>query len=94
MYVHVHGHVYVCTCTYRLHVCINVFVCTYSIYVHECTCTCIYLYYNIILYLGEDSMELETLEGQFRAVMDKSRHKKKQLRQLETDILVLKNNYN
>ena len=89
--MYVHGHVYVCTCTYRLHVCINVFVCTYSIYVHECTCTC--MYYNIILYLGEDSMELETLEGQFRAVMDKSRHKKKQLRQLETDILVLKNNY-
>ena len=52
------------------------------------------MYCNIILYLGEDSMELETLEGQFRAVMDKSRHKKKQLRQLETDILVLKNNYN
>lgn len=59
--------------------------------------TCMYMYIGIPVYsgvmndnwfLGDDSLELETLEGQFKASADKYRHKRKQLRQLESDIQV------
>ena len=38
--------------------------------------------------LGEEVAQLEVLEGQWRAALDKLKHKKKQARQLEGDLQV------
>lgn len=37
---------------------------------------------------GEEAEMVETLEGQWRAALNKQRHKKKQVQQLEQDMLV------
>ena len=48
--------------------------------------------YTYILYcnccIGEELTQLELLEGQWRAALDKLKHKKKQTRQLEEDLQV------
>ena len=38
--------------------------------------------------IGEELTQLELLEGQWRAALDKLKHKKKQTRQLEEDLQV------
>lgn len=38
--------------------------------------------------IGEEVTQLEVLEGQWRAALDKLKHKKKQTRQLEEDLQV------
>ena len=43
-----------------------------------CVCVCV----------GEDVERVEVLEGQWRAALNKHRHKKKQVRQLEEDMQV------
>ena len=42
-------------------------------------------YYNL---LGEQVGELETLEGQWRAALDKHKHRKRHVKQLEEDLQV------
>ena len=41
-----------------------------------------------ILYVGEEAGKVETLEGQWRAALNKQRHKKKQVQQLQEDMQV------
>ncbi len=38
---------------------------------------------------GEEMAQLETLEGQWRAALDKSKHKKKQVKQLQDELQVV-----
>lgn len=41
------------------------------------------------MWIGDDVGKLEQLEGQYRAALDKFKHKKKNARQLEGDLQVL-----
>ena len=44
---------------------------------------------HVSVCLGEEAGKLETLEGQWRAALNKQRHKKKQVQQLEDDMQVM-----
>ena len=43
---------------------------------------------HVSLVAGEEASQLAMLEGQWRAALDKSKHRKKQARQLEGDLQV------
>ena len=62
--------------------------CTTMMMMMLAACTAMNYVWNCITFTGEEVGQLETLEGQWRAALDKHKHRKRHAKQLEEDLQV------